>query len=191
MAVSKRESARTCSYERGHNAAAAETFAYIVDDSADISALAAAYFEDSLARGLVIVCEIYRENLYFTRSSLDLDTLPRKVVKPLAVYLHSRVHRRKLHYLSRKFGNYSKYILLRNFFLVLGKDSSRNVLRIGDLTETKSRAVAFGVVGHDVAGFCGVSDKDRQNSRSHRVERSSVPEPARLQNSPQLGNCVK
>ena len=109
-----------------------------------------------------------------TSGTFNLNALPCKVIKPFAVYLHRRIHRRCLHYIALhslyRIGNFRK----RNRLFALCQHLAPYVLGIGSHTEPEGRTVSLVADRIQVGCLCRSADIYRQNACRHRVERTAV-----------------
>ena len=99
----------------------------------------------------------------------NLNSLAGQVVKPDAVFLDRRIHRRNLQDFSPEMGKGAfQRLFIRGYRKGL-LDRARAVLGIGNHTQPESSHIFFSAVGSQVLGLSSAADQNWQNAGSHRV----------------------
>ena len=182
--------ARTGALQTVQHGQRAQLFAKVVDQRANVGALADLASQCALLGVLIEVQQVHFVHDDIARRTLHFPALAGQIVQLLAVNFHCRIHRRNLLLRTDKAAHGTFYRVFRGVAFAGLQDFAGHVLCVRAVAERETRHIFLVLRGSKIRSLGRTADEHRQNAGRHRVERAAVADLARVQNAAQLGYHV-
>ena len=190
MALRQLIRARTGALQTVQHSQRAQLFAKVIDQCADIGALADLAPQRALLGILIEVEQVHFVHNDIARRTLHLPALAGQIVQLLAVHLDRRIHGRHLLLRTDKAPHHLLYRVFRGIAFAGLEHFAGDILRIRAVAEREPCNVFLILRCGKICCLGRTADEYRQNTGRHRIECAAVTDPARVQNTAQLGNHI-
>ena len=190
MALRQLIRARTGALQTVQHGQRAQLFAKVIDQCADVGALADLTPQRALLGILIEVEQVHFVHNDIACRTLDFPSLAGQIVQLLAVHLDRRIHGRYLLLWADKAPYHLLYCVFRGVAFAGLEHFAGDILRICAVAERKPGNVFLILRCGKICRLGRTADEYRQNTGRHRVQCAAVTDPARMQNAAQLGYHV-